>query len=56
MSGRESRSGGACTAANRVQPPWLSGCITYNIWHTQDGERVKLSVEDLHALQELKRK
>jgi Zn-finger protein len=35
---------------------WLHGCLTCNIWHSQDGERVKLSVADLGALQALKRK
>src|SRR5262249_43196313 len=33
---------------NRGQ--WLRGCGTCNIWDTPEGARVKLSVEDLHAL------
>jgi hypothetical protein len=34
----------------------LRGCLSCNEWHDNHGNRVKLSVEDLAALQALKRK
>ena len=32
----------------------LTGCITCNIWRSDDDEKVRLSEEDLHALQTLR--
>jgi hypothetical protein len=34
----------------------LIGCLTCNEWHGEDGNPIKLSVEDLAALHELRRK
>ena len=31
----------------------LTGCMTCNIWLSEDDEKVRLSEEDLHALQTL---
>ena len=31
----------------------LTGCMSCNIWLSDDGEKVRLSEEDLHALQTL---
>ena len=31
----------------------LTGCMTCNIWMSEDDEKVRLSAEDLHALQTL---
>ena len=38
---------------NRGQP--LTGCLTCNIWWSPDGNKVRLSEEDLAALHELRR-
>jgi hypothetical protein len=51
----------ACTECNQPitevdnRGQYLRGCATCNVWWPIKGARVKLSVEDLRAIQELKR-